>query len=80
MRDNIKVSIIVPFYNAEEYIARCVISLQHQVYKNFEVIFVDDGSTDSGAMLLNEYPDSRFKIFHCEKTGYPRLETSALSR
>ncbi len=56
-----KVSVIVPFLNAESTIARCVQSLMNQTMKNFEVIFVNDGSRDTSFTILNEtllhYPD-----------------------
>ncbi|MDE6308633.1 MAG: glycosyltransferase [Muribaculaceae bacterium] len=56
-----KVSIIVPFLNAEATIARCVRSLMNQTMKDFEVIFVNDGSRDNSFAILNEtllnYPD-----------------------
>ena len=40
------VSIIIPFYNAEKYIDVCIQTLQQQTYRNFEALFIDDGSTD----------------------------------
>lgn len=47
-------SIIVPVYNGEKYIKQCVTTLQHQTYKDFEVIFVNDGSTDNSAAILED--------------------------
>lgn len=60
-----KVSIVIPVYNAEKYIQQCFNCLINQTDKNFEVICVDDGSTDGSLKKLNSYAqkDSRFKIF-----------------
>lgn len=65
MSDKQTVSIIVPIYNAEETIDRCLRSLQCQTYKNIEVLMLDDGSTDNSAMICKEYSehDKRFKLF-----------------
>lgn len=52
---NKKISIIVPVYNDEKYITRCIDSLINQTYKNFEIIIVDDGSTDKTASICNNY-------------------------
>lgn len=48
----VKVSIVIPVYNAEKYIDRCVDCLLNQTLKDIEVIFVDDGSTDNSGLLL----------------------------
>jgi len=63
-----KVSIIVPIYNAEEYIRRCIDSLINQTYKNIEIILIDDGSTDNCSKICDEYAnkDNRIKIIHKE--------------
>ena len=50
-----KISIIVPAYNVEKYIRRCIDSILEQTYENFELLLVDDGSTDSTFDILNEY-------------------------
>ena len=44
---NYKISVIVPAYNVEEYICDCIDSLREQTYKNYELLLVDDGSTDN---------------------------------
>lgn len=60
----IKVSIIVPAYNAEHYIARCIDSLLNQTLKEIEIIVINDGSTDRTDEIINTYlHDSRIKYF-----------------
>lgn len=63
---NPDISIIVPIFNAEKYITRCVQSLLKQTYKNIEVILVNDGSTDKSGTICNELEntDSRIKVIH----------------
>ena len=51
----VKVSIVIPVYNAEKYIDRCVDCLLNQTLKDIEVIFVDDGSTDNSGLLLEQW-------------------------
>ena len=60
------ISIIVPVYNVEKYISRCVESLIGQSYKNIEIILVDDGSTDESGMICEQYAnkDNRIKVIH----------------
>ena len=65
------VSIIVPVYNAEKYLDRCLESILGQSYKNIEVIVVDDGSTDRSRTMCKKYAerDSRVKLISQEKNG-----------
>ena len=51
----IMISIIVPVYNCEEYLHRCIKSIIHQIYTDWELILVDDGSTDKSAQICKEY-------------------------
>ena len=55
---NILVSIIVPMYNSEKYIERCVKSLISQSYKNIEIVLVDDGSKDKTIEILKLYNET----------------------
>ena len=68
---NILVSIIVPVYNVEKYLAFCVESLVKQTYKNIEILLIDDGSTDKSGKISDEWAerDSRIKVFHKENGG-----------
>ena len=51
----LKLSVIVPVYKAEQYLKRCIDSILGQNYKNIELILVDDGSTDSGLEICEQY-------------------------
>lgn len=66
-----KVSIIIPVYNAEGKLHRCLDSILTQSYQNYECIIVDDGSTDDSAAIIDEYvnENSRFKVFHKKNGG-----------
>ncbi|MDR1739433.1 MAG: glycosyltransferase [Bacteroidales bacterium] len=60
------ISVIVPVYNGEKYVERCMQNLQRQTYKNLEIIAIDDGSTDRSNEYLQQYP---IKIFKQENQG-----------
>lgn len=66
-----KVSVIVPVYNVENYIYDMLTSVQEQTFKDFEVIMVDDGSTDDSPQIAGEFAakDGRFKYFRQENAG-----------
>ena len=68
---NDKISIIVPVYNIEKYIEKCVTSIMDQTYKNLEIILVDDGSTDSSSVICDQLAkrDKRIKVIHKENGG-----------
>ena len=63
------ISVIVPFYDAEQYLERCLNSLYNQTYKNVEFILIDDGSTDSSKTIIDNISDNRFRIFHNTHQG-----------
>lgn len=66
-----KVSIVVPIYNVEKYINKCVDSILNQTYKNLQVILVDDGSPDNCGKIADEYAkkDFRIEVIHKENGG-----------
>lgn len=76
------VSIIVPVYNAEHTIGRCLDSILNQDYTDFELLAVDDGSTDSSGAICDEYAarDSRVQVFHQENAGVSASRNLALDR
>lgn len=66
-----KVSIIIPIYNTEKYLRKCLDSIVTQTFADFEAILVDDGSTDSSGIICDEYAtnDSRFVVLHKQNEG-----------
>ena len=66
-----KISVIVPVYNTEKYLRRCVDSILAQTFTDFELLLVNDGSTDGSGMICDEYAqkDSRVRVFHKENGG-----------
>lgn len=66
-----KVSIIIPVYNVEKYIGKCMDSIVNQSYHNLEITPIDDGATDNCGAILDEYAarDSRVKVIHQENEG-----------
>lgn len=65
------ISIIVPVYNVEKYLARCLESILEQTYKDLEVILVDDGSTDASPRICDQYAekDKRIRVVHKKNGG-----------
>lgn len=66
-----KISVIVPVYNMEKYLSRCMEPLLHQTYENLEIILVDDGSKDHSPKLCDDYArkDARVRVIHKENGG-----------
>ena len=66
-----KISIIVPVYNVEDYIEKCIKSILNQVFTEFELILVDDGSTDNSGNICDKYAekDNRIIVIHKENGG-----------
>lgn len=64
------ISVIVPVYNVEPYLHKCLDSVVNQTYENLEILIVDDGSTDESGRICDEYTkDVRVKVFHTENRG-----------
>lgn len=65
------VSIIIPVYNVEQYLNKCIASICSQTYENIEIILVDDGSTDNSGVICEEFAekDRRIKVFHKQNGG-----------
>lgn len=77
---NPKISIIVPVYNVEKYIHKCVDSILNQSFKDFELILIDDGSPDNCGKICDEYAsqDSRVIVVHKENGGQATARNAAL--
>lgn len=77
-----KVSIIVPVYNAQEYLATCVDSLRKQLYPQIEIILVDDGSTDNSGLMCDAYEeeDARIHVYHKSNSGVSAARNFGIER
>lgn len=76
-----QISIIVPVYNVEIYLRKCLDSLCDQTYSNFEIILVDDGSTDRSGIICDEYArkDVRIRVIHQENQGLSAARNTGIS-
>ncbi len=75
------ISVIVPIYNREAFLPKCIESIIHQSYQNIEIILVDDGSTDKSLELCNQFAakDSRISVIHLENSGVSNARNQGLS-
>lgn len=71
MNNNELISIVVPIYNVEQYIRKCLDSIINQTYTNIEVLLIDDGSPDNCGQICDEYAkkDERIRVFHIPNGG-----------
>lgn len=76
-----KVTLIIPVYNVEQYLDRCMDSVLGQTYKNLEIILVDDGSTDNSGIKCDDYrkKDSRIQVIHQKNAGLSAARNVALN-
>lgn len=79
---SVMVSIIVPVYNAKDVVGRCIESVLNQEYKDFELLLVDDGSTDGSGEICDRYAaaDERVRVFHKENGGVSAARNLALEK
>lgn len=82
MKENILISIIVPVYNVESYIKKCVSSIIQQTYTNLQVILVDDGSTDQSGEICDSFAekDERIYVIHQKNSGPVCARKAGLKR
>ena len=76
------VSIIVPIYNSEKYLPQCIESILNQTYKNFELILVNDGSTDNSLSICESYAqkDERIEILNLQHNGVSNARNNGISK
>ena len=76
------ISVVVPVYNVEKYLEKCLNSILEQTYKNFEVILVDDGSSDCCFNICEQYAkkDTRIKAFHKKNGGLADARNYGIKR
>lgn len=77
-----KISVIIPVYNIQDYLSKCVDSILNQTYKNIQVILVDDGSKDSSPQICDSYKekDSRVVVIHKENGGVSSARNVGVER
>ncbi|HFI0632505.1 TPA: glycosyltransferase family 2 protein [Streptococcus suis] len=74
-----KISVIVPVYNVERYLERCINSLLNQTYSNLEIILIDDGSTDRSGQICDQYKNrDEFVVIHKENAGLGMARNTGL--
>ena len=75
-----EISVIVPAYNIEEYIARCLLSLLNQSFKDYEIIIIDDGSTDKTSEIIDYYSVKyeRIRVLHTQNAGVSNARNNGL--
>ena len=81
MKENkIEISIIVPIYNSEKYLKKCIDSLINQTMKNIEIILINDGSTDNSEKIIKEYKDERIKYFKNKNQGIGKTRNFGIKK
>lgn len=78
---NDKISVIVPIYNTDKYLSRCIKSIVNQTYRNLEIILVDDGSSDKSLQICEQcaQKDARIKIVYQQNQGVSAARNNGLS-
>lgn len=74
------ISIIVPIYNAEKYLNKCIDSLVNQTKKEIEIILINDGSTDNSERIIKEYKDKRIKYFKNKNQGIGKTRNFGIEK
>jgi glycosyltransferase involved in cell wall biosynthesis len=74
------ISIITPVYNVEQYLPQCIESVINQTFQNWELLLIDDGSTDRSGIICDEYAlkDERIRVLHKENSGQSDSRNMAL--
>ena len=77
-----KITVVIPVYNAEKYLKRCIDSVISQTYKNFDIICIDDGSTDNSGLILDSYANSNqnIEVLHIDNKGVGNARNMGIER
>jgi glycosyltransferase involved in cell wall biosynthesis len=79
-KDGLIISIIVPIYNTEKYLKKCIDSLINQTYKNIEIILINDGSKDNSHNIVSSYRDKRIKYYKKENEGIGKTRNFGIDK
>ena len=82
MKNTVTVSVVIPVYNVEQYLRECVDSVLRQTYSSYEIILVDDGSTDSSGSICDAYAakDNRISVIHKANGGLSSARNAGLEK
>ncbi|MCI8778348.1 MAG: glycosyltransferase family 2 protein [Bacilli bacterium] len=82
MKKNELISIIIPVYNTEDYLDKCLSSIINQTYKNIEIIIIDDGSTDNSKKIIKQYmnKDCRISYYYQNNSGVAIARNSGIDK
>ncbi len=82
MKNNIEISVIIPVYNMESFLTKCLVSLLTQTFRNFEIICINDGSTDNSLNILNSFSnmDDRINIINQKNQGVSIARNIGISK
>ena len=77
-----RISVIIPVYNGQKYLARCLNTLQKQTFKDWQAVFVDDGSTDKSGKILDKYllRDKRIVVIHKKNMGVSAARNDGIKK
>ena len=74
------ISVILPVYNCEKWVERCIKSILNQTYKNIELIIINDGSTDNTLEVCKKYENNQVTIINKENTGVSKTRNVGLEK
>ena len=82
MNEDIFISVIIPVFNVENYLRKTINSILNQTFRNFEIILINDGSTDSSGEICNEYANKfeSIKVFHQKNAGLSAARNVGISK
>lgn len=82
MKNKIKITVIVPVYNVEAFLRKCIESIINQSYKNLEIILIDDGSIDDSGIICDQFAqkDSRIIVIHQKNSGVSKTRNVGIQK